>query len=805
MEAVAQPVMEWPRPLAWLREFLKEELAPYPGRTALVARMVICATLVMLITMTFQLPFGMHGAIFTFFVSRESPRATMKAVRTILIAFSLAAGYVFLGALISLGDPMLRVLWIIVSLFIAFFAIHTMTDYAAATGFGIVVAITLPVWDMHIPTELKVERTLWVLGQTSMACAIVLLVELAFAGLGPGDDLVRPIAQRLAAVEELLKSYAAGGFGNEQDEITRLAMAGTSRLRRLLIRSTHSLHYREQVGALVALVGRLVDIAANLTDFNPSENARTRMRKLAEIIAGIRADLLSGRVPTKSLEKVGRGVPTAPIPIQRRQVGAVGTPRPTTSSDRVARSGDSEASQTVPLLGEMERTVSLLHEAFVGSRAVSAYSPAPSGDPAHLHSATIAEDGISEIGARAVPGSQQPRHARTARTTQSSHFRRTRCEPGTARAPVLVSGSAPDEPPSRLFVPDALSNPDHIRFALKGCLAASLCYLIYTALDWAGISTAVITCVLTALTTIGASRQKQVLRIAGAIVGGFIFGMGAQIFILPYLDSIGGFTVLFVTVTILGAWFATSSPRLSYFGVQLALAFFVVNLQEFGIETSLTFPRDRVIGILLGLFMMWLVFDQLWGTPAVVEMKNVFISLLHSLAKLVRAPFEPREGIEQTHALRETINNDFDKVRALSDAVLFEFGPSRQQDLTFRSRITRWQPHLRMLYITRLALLKYRCQLPGFELARPVYLAQLEFDEHLAATLDAIADRLKGETRARTESLQDSFARVEQTIQTSAVSQGVLSSHLQTFLQLSRRITSLAVSLDQEIGEVPHK
>jgi multidrug resistance protein MdtO len=708
MEAVAQYAFEGHRPLAWFRQFLKEELAPYPGRTALVARMVISATLVMLITMTFQLPFGSQGAIFTLFISRESIRSTMKAVVTVVSAFGLAAGYVFLGAVLSLGDPMLRVLWIIVSLFIAFYAIHTMTDYVAATGFGIVVAITLSVWDMHIPSELRVERTLWVLGQTSMACVIVLIVELAFAGLEPGDDLVRPIAQRLAAVEELLKSYAEGGFGNEraEKEITRLAMGGTSRLRRLLIRSTHPLHYREQAGALVSLVGRLVDIAANLTDLNPSENARTRMRRLVEIIARIRADLLSGRVPYS-----------------------------------VQFNDNIEASQTVPLLGEMERTVSLLHEAFVSTRAPNTAAPLPSADP-----------------------------------------------------------------PSRLFVADALSNPDHIKFALKGCLAASLCYLIYTALDWTGISTAVITCVLTALTTIGASRQKQVLRIAGAIVGGFIFGMGAQIFILPCIDSIGGFTVLFVTVTIIGAWFATSGPRLSYFGVQLALAFFIVTMQEFGIETSLTFPRDRVVGILLGLFMMWLVCDRLWGAPAVVEMKNVFISLLRSLAKLTRAPVGLQDdAIVQCSALREMLNNNFDKVRALSDAVLFEFGPSRQENLAFRSQITRWQPQLRMLYITRVALLKYRLRLPGFELPQPVALAQQEFDEHLAAILDGIAGRVKSEARARTESLQDFLARLEQVIRTSEpeVSQVGLSTHLQTFLQLSRRIVSLAVSLNREICHAP--
>src|SRR6476619_5629615 len=218
-----------------------------------------------------------------------------------------------------------------------------------------------------------------------------------------------------------------------------------------------------------------------------------------------------------------------------------------------------------------------------------------------------------------------------------------------------------------------------MKFGLRGCLAASLCYIIYTSLAWPGISTAVVTCILTALTTVGSSRQKQVLRVSGAIAGGVVVGIGSQVFILPYLDSIGGFTLLFIAVTIVAAWLATSSPRLSYFGVQLALAFYVINLQEFRVQTSLTVARDRVVGILLGLFMMWLVFDQLWGAPAVVEMKNVFVSLLHTLANLARAPVGLHDGMEQTNPLREAINNDFDKVRALSDAVLFEFGPSRQQ------------------------------------------------------------------------------------------------------------------------------
>ena len=95
-------------PLVWLKEFLKEELAPYPGRAALVARMVICATLVMFLTMTFRLPYGMHGAVFTLIISRESPRSTMSAVRTIVTIFAFSAIYILVGAMFSLGDPMLR-------------------------------------------------------------------------------------------------------------------------------------------------------------------------------------------------------------------------------------------------------------------------------------------------------------------------------------------------------------------------------------------------------------------------------------------------------------------------------------------------------------------------------------------------------------------------------------------------------------------------------------------------------------------------------------------------------------------------
>src|SRR6185369_5890698 len=558
MATTAQNLSEPWDPLVSFREFLKEELAPYPGRAALVARMVICATLLMILTMTFRIPYGMHGAVFTLIISRASPRATLKHVRTVIIAFAFSAVYILIGALFSLDDPTLRLLWIIGTLFIAFYAISAMTNYVAATGFGILIAITISLWDMHVPVELKVENTLWAFSQTAMACGITLLVELVFSGFRRGDDLRRSIAE--------LKS---------------------------------------------------------------------------------------------------------------------------------------------------------------------------------------------------------------------------------------------DSSPVRLFARDALSNSDHIKFGLKGCLAASLCYIIYTSLAWPGISTAVVTCILTALTTVGSSRQKQVLRVTGAIVGGVVVGMGAQVFILPYLDSIAGFTLLFIAVTIVAAWIATSSPRLSYFGVQFALAFFIINLQEFKMQTSLTVARDRVIGILLGLFMMWLVFDQLWSASAADAMKKSFITNLRLLGQLFSVP--PSKDIrvvtEQTSSLREQINTNLDKLKVLGDAVLFEFGSSRPQDLALRGQIMRWQSQVRLLFLMETTWLKYRLQLPGFELPEGLRDAQLEFDDEFARTLESMADRFEGRRSTRNAEFENSFKRLERNIQTcySRNSSQQVIAQLQTFQSLCRRIGSLTMSLANEI------
>jgi multidrug resistance protein MdtO len=285
--------------------------------------------------------------------------------------------------------------------------------------------------------------------------------------------------------------------------------------------------------------------------------------------------------------------------------------------------------------------------------------------------------------------------------------------------------------------------------------------------------------------------------------------MSAQVFILPYIDSIVGFTVFFVLVTALAAWFMTSSPRLSFFGLQLGAVFYVINInQKFARETSLSVARDRVAGVCLGLLMMWLIFDQIWSAPASVEMRRAFISTLRLLAQFAREPVsgDLRPAIQRTSALHDTINSKFDNVRSLADGVLLEFGPSRSRDLALRDRIRRWQPQLRALFLLRNASLKYRLQLPGFELPEAVIGSLQTYDEASAQMLENVADQMEGKTsqgrppQGETVSA-DSLALLEQTLELCHTDESrlLLSEHGATFVPLLRQIDQLTSRLTNQI------
>src|ERR1700728_4735482 len=105
MATASLPTLWWNSSLAWLPDFLREELSPYPGRVALVFRMVVAATLILIVGMTFRIPYTYQGAIYALMISRESRQATLKSAGTILLVTGIGAAYLLISAAFVINSP----------------------------------------------------------------------------------------------------------------------------------------------------------------------------------------------------------------------------------------------------------------------------------------------------------------------------------------------------------------------------------------------------------------------------------------------------------------------------------------------------------------------------------------------------------------------------------------------------------------------------------------------------------------------------------------------------------------------------
>ena len=171
------------------------------------------------------------------------------------------------------------------------------------------------------------------------------------------------------------------------------------------------------------------------------------------------------------------------------------------------------------------------------------------------------------------------------------------------------TGSVPSRTSSGVLLEDWKTNPAYTDFALRAMLATVGCYLFMTLVNWNGIHTCMITCAVTALAGMGAQMHKQNLRLAGALLGGAL-GIGAVVFVIPHLDSMGAYLAVLAIGTALAAWVSLGSERISYAGWQIGLAFYMTVLQDPHPTTKLDIIRDRWVGIFVGIVAMRAAFAR---------------------------------------------------------------------------------------------------------------------------------------------------------------------------------------------------
>jgi multidrug resistance protein MdtO len=207
-----------------------------------------------------------------------------------------------------------------------------------------------------------------------------------------------------------------------------------------------------------------------------------------------------------------------------------------------------------------------------------------------------------------------------------------------AYADLVTSGAAAaGKPPASepMIAPDAWTNPAYTRFSLKTLLAVLVCYVFYNAVDWQGVHTVMLTCLIVALPSLGASTQRALLRLSGAAVGSAL-ALFTVVFIVPHFDDIVGLLLIVLPVVAVGAWITAGSERISYAGLQVMFTFSLALLGEFGPSTNLTEIRDRMVGILLGVCVATFVQMSFWREGEGDVLRQKLATLLRAIAAQLR-------------------------------------------------------------------------------------------------------------------------------------------------------------------------
>ena len=535
-----------------LGEFLRQEMTPFPGRMDAVWRFVICSAIIVVCSMTLQVPFLGFSLITMLFTAQDNTVFTKLSGVVEIIGVTLAVALSILLLKATMGYPMWRVLGACLIVFCGmyFMRISKLGPIGFVVAMLVIYAQSLA--DIIDQPEALTRALLWTWVAAAYPVVVTVVVNELFRPAQPVRLLTDEMTRQLDAVSRQLEARLAGTVTRAPsvDAVER----GVLQLHRYLAFATlgDAAYGREQGRHLmrIASMDRLHTAAAHLAQW-----------------------------------------PAEPLtPAHRERLEQV--------------------------------------QACCAALRLSLQSATTFGQPPNLREAAADEDALMRI------------------LREMSHALHAFADADAAPPP---DTPAPKEPP---LASDAFDNPNYGRFALKTVLAAMLCYVFYTAVNWPGIHTAMLTCVILALPSLGATSHKGLNRVIGCAVGSLI-SLAATVFVIPHLDGIVGLLGLTLPVIALGAWIAAGSARTNYVGVQIVFAFALALLGHLGPTTDLTEIRDRMLGILLGVAVSVTVSTLVWPERDGDNLRTMLGRLLRSIAGLARAATDRSEEPAAHGALHE--------------------------------------------------------------------------------------------------------------------------------------------------------
>src|SRR5580698_3089969 len=121
-------------------QFLRVEMAPFPGRANLMLRCVITSAVVIVTSMTFEIPFLALSLLVVFYVTQANVVITRMAGIVFLLGVSLAVGIALVLLKITYDFPLLR---IVVASGLFFASVYAMRVFKVGMVFFIVAVVII--------------------------------------------------------------------------------------------------------------------------------------------------------------------------------------------------------------------------------------------------------------------------------------------------------------------------------------------------------------------------------------------------------------------------------------------------------------------------------------------------------------------------------------------------------------------------------------------------------------------------------------------------------------------------------------
>jgi len=227
--------------------------------------------------------------------------------------------------------------------------------------------------------------------------------------------------------------------------------------------------------------------------------------------------------------------------------------------------------------------------------------------------------------------------------------------------------------------------------------------------------------------------------------------------------SITSLALLVAAGTAVAAWVSVGSARISYAGLQIALAFFMCVIQGFAPTWYFYTIRDRLIGILLGNVVITLVFLYVWPVRAGAAMWSSFGSALRAMADLARVGSRSEDQAvvaREIQGLRVQADRHFAAAQQSAEEESFELWSGGSDALAAPDRLQAATAEAQAIFLTQLALASQRPNVAPTALPETLIAGTRRFNAVVAESLDGIADRAQAVASRALPDLRGALAAV---------------------------------------------